>query len=598
MEEIPYVGLRFDSLQQAQEFYSNYAKKVGFVTRIRNTNFDKTRKELKVPINQSIHCSCEGYRESRVKAAMRVKRITTAGCKVRMYVMLDRHNDNWLVTKLELKHTHACSAEQVVHYSEYRELTMHAKCVIQNNDVAGIRPNKTYLALANEIGGSSKLGYSEKDVRNFITRNLCCADVNEDVKEMIRYFMRMRDINPNFFFAVDVDENNKFKSAIWVDARCRASYEYFGDVVSFDTTYRRNKHGLPFASFVGVNHHASPHYSDVFCWAIITDQCKSIFGAIKNVFPNTRHRWCIWHIMKKIPHKLGGYAKYREIDDKMHGTVWNARSEESFEKDWCAFVNDFNLHKNKWLSDLYEDRRMWVPIYFQGEFWAGMRSTQRSESMHAFFGGYLHCKSGLVQFVHEYDNVLGNKEQKELEDDAANSKGVVPYTVPSFYVIPRWSKNVQRKHTFIKSSHDEKRSDESHNLFRRLCSHFYNVAQDFVTCEEEAAISKLLDCRANLVSRRVPTSQNITVTQGDPHLGESDIQGPSKVSTKGWPRMKRLGSELDASIKNSMRRKKKNPPLDVHQALNQDVVYCSARRANGSQEHGGFLSLLNSFQPT
>ncbi|XP_016163445.1 protein FAR1-RELATED SEQUENCE 5-like [Arachis ipaensis] len=557
MEEISYVGLRFNSLQRAQEFYSNYAKKVGFVTRIRNTNFDKTRKELKVPINQSIHCNREGYRESRVKAAMRVKRITTVGCKARMYVMLDRHNDNWLVTKLELKYTHACSAEQAVHYSEYRKLTMHAKCVIQNNDEAGIRPNKTYLALANEVGGSSKLGYSEKDVRNYITRNLHCADVNEDVKEMIIYFMRMRDINPNFFYAVDVDETNKFKSVIWVDARCRASYEYFGDVVSFDTMYRRNKHGLPFASFVGVNHHGKstllgcallgneeiPSFEWVFknwlnCMenppqAIITDQCKSIFGAIKNVFPNTRHRWCIWHIMKKIPHKLGGYAKYREIDDKMHGTVWNARSEESFEKDWCPFVClegsvftllDFSPRCHR-MIDLYEDRRMWVLIYFQGEFWAGMRSTQRSESMHAFFGGYLHCKSGVVQFVHEYDNVLGNKEQKELEDDAADSKGVVPYTVPSYYVIPRWSKNVQRKHTFIKSSHDEKRSDESHNLFRRLCSHFYNVAQDFVTCEEEAAMlhsgldqlrSKLLDCRANLVSRRVPSSQNSTVTQGDP----------------------------------------------------------------------------------
>ncbi|XP_015946551.1 uncharacterized protein LOC107471573 [Arachis duranensis] len=94
IEKISYVGLRFDSLQQAQEFYSNYANKVGFVTRIRNTNFDKTRKELKVPINQSIHCSRESYRESRVKAATRGKRITTAGCKARMCVMLDRQKDN------------------------------------------------------------------------------------------------------------------------------------------------------------------------------------------------------------------------------------------------------------------------------------------------------------------------------------------------------------------------------------------------------------------------------------------------------------------------------------------------------------------------
>ncbi|XP_057734618.1 protein FAR1-RELATED SEQUENCE 5-like [Arachis stenosperma] len=569
MAEIPYVGLRFDSLQWAQEFYSNYTKKVGR----------------------------EGYRESRVKAAMRVKRITTAGCKARMYVMLDRNNNNWLVTKLELKHTHACSAEQAMHYSEYRKLTMHAKCVIQNNDEAGIQSNKTYLTLANEVGGSSKLGYSEKDVRNFITRNLRCADVNEDVKEMIRYFMRMRDINPNFFYAVDMDENNKFKSAIWVDARCRASYEYFGDVVSFDTTYRRNKHGLPFASFVGVNHHGKstllgcvllgnekiPSFEWVFknwlnCMgnppqAIITDQYKSIFGAIKIVFPNTRQRWCIWHIMKKIPHKLGGYAKYREIDDKMHGTVWNACSEESFEKDWYAWKTFKKI----------------VECGFQY----------------------------ISKFVHEYDNVLGNKEQKELEDDAADSKGVVPCSSSS--TIKR---QFQREYTtskFREVQHQfSKRGDclvrgvtQEGDLFRVTvneqyllygeprswkysveldpkthkiwceCNMFGSRAQDFVTCEEEAAMlhlgldqlrSKLLDCCANLVSRRVPSSQNSTVTQEDPHLGESDIQGLSKVSTKGRPRMKRLGSELNASIKNSMRRKKKNPPLDVDQALNQDVV--------------------------
>ncbi|KAL4286928.1 hypothetical protein AHAS_Ahas19G0135200 [Arachis hypogaea] len=184
IEEIPYVGLRFVSLQQAQELYSNYVKKVGFMNRIRNTNFDKTRKESRTPINQSIHCSRKGYRESRVKAATRVKRITTARCKARMYVMLDRQKDNWMVSKLELKHTHLCSTKQVVHYTKYRELTMHTKCVIQDNDKAGIRPNKTYLALANEVGGSSNLCYSEKDVRNYITSNLCCADENADVKIM------------------------------------------------------------------------------------------------------------------------------------------------------------------------------------------------------------------------------------------------------------------------------------------------------------------------------------------------------------------------------------------------------------------------------
>ncbi|XP_016185328.1 protein FAR1-RELATED SEQUENCE 5-like [Arachis ipaensis] len=428
-EEIPVVGMNFGSLPLAQKFYANYAKKVGFVTKIRNTNFDMTRKESKIPVNQSIYCTREGYRESRVNAATRANRITATRCRARMYVVLDKENECWVVSRLELRHSHPCSSKKAVHYHEYRELTMHAKCVITDNDEAGIRPNKTYLALANEVGGSANLGFSEKDVRNYITCNLRCSDDNEDFQGMMNYFVRMKEINPNFFYAIDVDDANKFRSALWVDARCRASYEYYGDVVSFDTTYRRNRHGLPFASFVGVNHHGKstllgcallgseeiPSFEWVFTqWVrcvgtapkgIITDQCKAMTGAIRNVLPDTVHRWCIWH-MKKSQFKLGGYARYGELSAMMSHIVWNSPSTESFESDWASFIKHFNLGKNRWL--------------------AGMRSTQRSESMHAFYGGYLHCKSGLVQFVHEYDNVLGTKEQKELEDDAADSKGVIP----------------------------------------------------------------------------------------------------------------------------------------------------------------------------
>jgi hypothetical protein len=32
-------------------------------------------------------------------------------------------------------------------------------------------------------------------------------------------------------------------------------YKYFGDVVTFDTTYRTNLYDMPFGLFVGVNNH-------------------------------------------------------------------------------------------------------------------------------------------------------------------------------------------------------------------------------------------------------------------------------------------------------------------------------------------------------
>ncbi|XP_057745217.1 protein FAR1-RELATED SEQUENCE 1-like [Arachis stenosperma] len=296
---------------------------------------------------------------------------------------------------------------------------------------------------------------------------------------------------------------------------------------------------------------------------------------------------------------------------------------------------------------------MWVPIFFKGQFWASIRSTQRSEGMHSFFDGYLNCKTSLVQFVHEFDNVLRTKEQKELEDDATDSRGLIPcstrsaierrfqkeYTnemfkdvqtefgkkadcticavdeqgnsarikmeekilvyetnryvtfdvhfdrsthevrcncnlfesavneVPSCYVLPRWSKNIKRKHTYIKSSHDVRRSNESHNIFRELCAHFYNVAQEFVDCDNEAdmlhnvledARAKLEDYRGKMRNNTVATAHNSIIIGSSIVFGTEDIQALSKVTIKGRPKGTRLGYELDKSIRKSMQRKRKS----------------------------------------
>jgi hypothetical protein len=96
---------------------------------------------------------------------------------------------------------------------------------------------------------------------------------------------------------------------------------------------------MPFAVFVGVNHHGqsillgcallSNELTPTFTWcfnsfigcmhgkapsAIITDQCGAITAAVKHVFRTTRHRFCLWHILKKVPEKLGGIADKAEVN--------------------------------------------------------------------------------------------------------------------------------------------------------------------------------------------------------------------------------------------------------------------------------------------
>ena len=54
---------------------------------------------------------------------------------------------------------------------------------------------------------------------------------------------------------MDLDDDLPVRNVFWVDARSRAAYEFFHDVIIFDTTYLTNKYDMPLAPFIGINHH-------------------------------------------------------------------------------------------------------------------------------------------------------------------------------------------------------------------------------------------------------------------------------------------------------------------------------------------------------
>ena len=65
----------------------------------------------------------------------------------------------------------------------------------------------------------------------------------------------MQEKDDQFYYIMDLDVKCQLRNVFWADARSRATYEYFGEVISFDTTYLTNTHKMSFPSFVEVNHH-------------------------------------------------------------------------------------------------------------------------------------------------------------------------------------------------------------------------------------------------------------------------------------------------------------------------------------------------------
>ena len=65
-------------------------------------------------------------------------------------------------------------------------------------------------------------------------------------------------------------------------------------------------------------------------------------------------------------------------------------------------------------------------MFVKNTFRAGMSTTQRSESMNAFFDGYVNSKASLKRFMEQYGNALKDKVEKECLADFSSFNTLIP----------------------------------------------------------------------------------------------------------------------------------------------------------------------------
>jgi hypothetical protein len=90
----------------------------------------------------------------------------------------------------------------------------------------------------------------------------------------LEVFSRIKSKDPGFTVAMDLDDQKRVRSLLFSHGSSRNDYAAFGDVVTFDTTYRTNLYNLPFGLFVGANHHFQ---SIVFAGVLLTEETIEAF---------------------------------------------------------------------------------------------------------------------------------------------------------------------------------------------------------------------------------------------------------------------------------------------------------------------------------
>ncbi|RYR20004.1 hypothetical protein Ahy_B03g065056 [Arachis hypogaea] len=100
-DDVPIVGMEFESLDAIIEFYDTYPRRVGFDWRNRNSK----KNADKVVYHVMLVCNREGKAESKVDETRKTYPKGPTGCKARMIASSDV-GGSWIIRVVKLEHCH------------------------------------------------------------------------------------------------------------------------------------------------------------------------------------------------------------------------------------------------------------------------------------------------------------------------------------------------------------------------------------------------------------------------------------------------------------------------------------------------------------
>ncbi|XP_076911980.1 protein FAR1-RELATED SEQUENCE 8-like [Bidens hawaiensis] len=304
------MGRVFDTPDDAYDFYNHYAFVHGFGVRIHNAYKNRTTNEH---YRRIYVCNKEGFKDLKCKSSVgdvkKRRRDLRTGCNACIRIS-KRKDGKWFVDVFNDSHNHelTVSPTKVLKHQSHRKFhrSLACKSLMAKLGQSGLKPCQ--IKVINAMKSPHENNVTSKQ----------CSDVLVDQRKqykgkefygLIKHFQDKLLEDQNLYFVVDLFDDGSPRNIFWADGRSSKSYIKFRDVVVFDVIYMTNKFKMPFAPFVGVNHHGQSilfggallenEKQDTFEWlfqnslkcmfdkyplAIITDQDKAICNAIKTVF--------------------------------------------------------------------------------------------------------------------------------------------------------------------------------------------------------------------------------------------------------------------------------------------------------------------------
>ena len=161
-----------------------------------------------------------------------------------------------------------------VHWPSHKHINVYTKDLIRQMRENNVNLGKVYNIIGSSFFGSvEKVPFTKRTLGN-ICGKFSREQAEDDVLKTLEVFADIHSSNPGFTYVLLAGKSSKVKNHMWANGSSRMQYMFFGDVIKFDTTYRRNLYDMPFGSFVGVNNH---YQSIILAGVLMCDEQEESF---------------------------------------------------------------------------------------------------------------------------------------------------------------------------------------------------------------------------------------------------------------------------------------------------------------------------------
>ncbi|CAN0839077.1 Protein FAR1-RELATED SEQUENCE 5 [Linum grandiflorum] len=102
--------------------------------------------------------------------------------------------------------------------------------------------------LCGHLGGEGNVGCTKVDVKKILGKARQRKMLYGEETAINEYFREKQKYNPSYFVEVEIDSEEKMTNIFWTEQRMQDDYACFGDSITFDITYRTNRHYRPLGS--------------------------------------------------------------------------------------------------------------------------------------------------------------------------------------------------------------------------------------------------------------------------------------------------------------------------------------------------------------